>query len=78
MGAALSSQAQWTSASGKGSGKLEFTPQNEALLNSVLKYVETLASEHPREAEVVFKEPFTWHSNLKIQDFTDMKGYEVR
>ena len=82
MGATLSSRAQWTSASDHGKGKLEFTPQNEALLNDVITNVEMLVSQNPREADTVFKDPFKWHSTLKPDAFGSLNfgslGYEVR
>lgn len=82
MGATLSSRAQWTSVSDRGRGKLEFTPQNEALVNDVISNVESLVSQNPREAETVFKEPFKWHSTLKSDAFGSLNfgslGYEVK
>ena len=81
MGAALSSRTQWTSASEINKGKLEFTPQNELLLNDVVKYVETLVSNHPAESEVAFKEPFHWHTKVKPADFGSLNfgslGYNI-
>ena len=82
MGAALSSRTQWTSASEINKGKLEFTPQNELLLNDVVKYVETLVSKHPAESEVAFKEPFQWHTKVHPADFGSLNfgslGYNIR
>ncbi len=82
MGATLSSRAELTSANQNEEGKIEFSPHNEALLNNVLKYVETLSSEHKREAEVVFKEPFQWKTGIKPADLEKHsfaeKGYEIR
>ena len=82
MGAALSSRTQWTSASEINKGKLEFTPQNELLLNDVVKYVETLVSKHPAESEVAFKEPFQWHTKVQPADFGSLNfgslGYNIR
>ena len=69
MGAVTSSYRQGTVVSEHGKGKLEFTPQNEVLLNDIVKQVEMLVSSHPREAETVLKEPFKWHSTLKPDDF---------
>ena len=82
MGAALSSRTQWTSASDINKGKLEFTPQNELLLNDVVKYIETLVAHHPTESEVAFKEPFLWHTEVKPSEFATLNygslGYDVR
>lgn len=81
MGAALSSRAELTSASDKDDGKIEFSPQNELLLNNILKYVETLCSEHPKEAAVVFKNPFQWQSRInpdEIEKQNSGKSYEIR
>ncbi|XP_028392916.1 armadillo repeat-containing protein 4-like [Dendronephthya gigantea] len=82
MGAALSSRTQWTSASDINKGKLEFTPQNELLLNDVVKYVETLVSKYPSESEATFKQPFQWYTNVKPADFGSLNfgslGYDIR
>lgn len=82
MGAALSSRTQWTSASDIGKGKLEFTPQNELLLNDVVKYVETLVANHPAESEVAFKEPFLWKTDVRPSEFGSLNygslGYNIR
>ena len=75
MGAALSSRAEWTSASGKG-GKLDFSKANEGLLLEILQYVETLCKEHPREASVTFKRPFVWKTSLSLTAFDGMKHGE--
>ena len=81
MGAALSSRTQWTSASEINKGKLEFTPQNELLLNDVVKYVETLVNSYPTESEVAFKESFQWYTNVKPADFGSLNfgslGYDI-
>ena len=75
MGAALSCRAEWTSASDKG-GKLNFSKTNESLLVEILKYVETLSRDHPREATVVFKRPFVWKSALDLSSFDHLKQNE--
>ena len=72
MGAALSSRAEWTSASEKG-GKLDFSKANERLLLEILQYVETLCKDHPREASVTFKRPFVWKTSLSLTAFDGMK-----
>ena len=69
MGATISSRTQGTSVSEYGKGKLEFTPQNEALLNEIVKQVETLVSSHPKEAATILKEPLKWHSTLTPDNF---------
>ncbi|XP_063778086.1 outer dynein arm-docking complex subunit 2 isoform X2 [Pseudophryne corroboree] len=74
MGVALTRAAQWTSA-GYGTGKLEITPLNEALLNDIIKYVETFSSRHPEEAEFVFREPLEWKTNLEPSAFGS--GYDI-
>ncbi|XP_075068107.1 outer dynein arm-docking complex subunit 2 [Mixophyes fleayi] len=74
MGVALTRAAQWTSA-GYGTGKLEFTPLNEALLNDIIKYVEAFSSRHPEEAEFVFREPLEWKTNLEPSAFGS--GYDI-
>ena len=81
MGATISSHTQGAAVGEHGNGKLEFTPQNEALLNDIVKQVEMLVSSHPREAETVLKEPFKWHSMLKPDDFGELNfgsmGFQI-
>ena len=79
MGATLSSRIEWTSASDKG-GKLDFNKSNEELLLQILKYLEVLYKEHPREAAVLFKRPFVWNSSLPLSQFSSLssQGYLVR
>lgn len=72
MGATLSSRAEWTSARDKG-GKLDFSKANEVLLLEILRYVETLCKDNPREATVVFKRPFVWKSSLSLPNFEQLK-----
>jgi len=82
MGTTLSSQAQWTSANEHNKGKLAYTPHNEALLNNIVCNVEGLVTKYPQEADVVFKEPFKWHTHLQPDMFSALNfgslGYEVR
>ncbi|XP_067870254.1 outer dynein arm-docking complex subunit 2 isoform X2 [Heterodontus francisci] len=68
MGVTLTRAAQWTAA-GIMVGKLEFTPLNETLLNSIIKFVEYVSSKHPQEAALVFREPLEWKSKLEISAF---------
>ncbi len=75
MGAALSCRAEWTSASDKG-GKLDFSKTNESLLVEILRYVELLCRDHPREALVVFKRPFVWKSSVNLSSFDQLKRDE--
>ena len=72
MGATLSSRAEWTSASEKG-GKLDFSKSNEALLLEILKYLENLCKERPRESTVVFKRPFVWTSTITLAQLEALK-----
>ncbi|XP_078056353.1 outer dynein arm-docking complex subunit 2 [Mustelus asterias] len=68
MGVALTRAAQWTAA-GIGVGKLEFTPLNVSLLNSIIKFVEYVNSKQPQEAALMFREPLEWKSDLDISAF---------
>ncbi|PFX30563.1 armadillo repeat-containing protein 4-like [Stylophora pistillata] len=81
MGATISSRIDGTSVSEYGKGKLEFTPQNEALLNDIVKQVESLVSSYPREAETILKEPFKWHSTLNPDNFGELNfgsmGFQI-
>lgn len=73
MGATLSSRVEWTSASNKG-GKLDFSKTNENILREIVKYVENLCRNNPREAQVVFKHPFVWTSSLGLSNFSSLKS----
>lgn len=73
MGATLSSRVEWTSASNKG-GKLDFSKTNENILREIVKYVENLCRNNPREAQVVFKHPFVWTSSLALSNFSSLKS----
>ena len=73
MGATLSSRVEWTSASNKG-GKLDFSKTNENILREIVKYVENLCRNNPREAQVVFKHPFVWTSSLTLSNFSSLKS----
>lgn len=75
MGAALSSRAQWISATDKGA-KLDFSKANEALLLEILENSESLCHGHPREASVTFKRPFVWTSSLTLESFDSLKSDE--
>ncbi|NWR88282.1 ARMC4 protein, partial [Furnarius figulus] len=75
MGAALERAAQWTAA-GSGTGTLEITPLNEALLNQIIKFAEEFSTKHPEEAAFVFKEPLEWKTQLDSSVFQE--GYEIK
>uniref|UniRef100_A0A671YSH8 Outer dynein arm docking complex subunit 2 n=1 Tax=Sparus aurata TaxID=8175 RepID=A0A671YSH8_SPAAU len=80
MGVSLSRAAQWTTAS-SGTGKLELTPMNTSLLKEILCFVEQFSSQHPQEAEHVFKEPLQWSTTLVASDFKtdyDISDSDVR
>ncbi|NXK93386.1 ARMC4 protein, partial [Formicarius rufipectus] len=75
MGAALQRAAQWTAA-GPGTGMLEITPLNEALLNQIITFAEEFSAKHPEEAAFVFKEPLEWKTQLDSSGFGE--GYEIK
>ena len=75
MGLTLQKAAQWTSAQGGSSGKLERTPINEKLLSEIIKYFESYASSHSEEAVIPFQKPLVWETNLNPEDFS---GLELR
>ncbi|KAF7658044.1 hypothetical protein LDENG_00018030 [Lucifuga dentata] len=80
MGASLTRAAQWTTSS-SGPGKLEITAINESSLREILHFVEQFSSQHPQEAEHVFKEPLKWTTALVASDFTadyDISGSAVQ
>lgn len=70
MGQTLNRAAQWTSVSDGGEGKLEFSPANEAILNDIIKFIESFPSKHPKEARIVFKNPFIWKTSLQLSAFS--------
>ncbi|KAK7500939.1 hypothetical protein BaRGS_00007819 [Batillaria attramentaria] len=70
MGQALSSAAQWTSAQDGSGGKLELTPINEELLNSILKFVEGFSGKYPEEGKLIFKKPLSWETMLTASQFS--------
>ncbi|KFV53673.1 Armadillo repeat-containing protein 4, partial [Tyto alba] len=74
MGTALARAAQWTAA-GSGTGTLEITPLNEALLNHIIKFAEDFSTTHPQEAAFVFREPLEWETQLGYSVFGE--GYET-
>ncbi|XP_062956987.1 outer dynein arm-docking complex subunit 2 [Cynocephalus volans] len=74
MGVALTRSAQWTAA-GYGTGKLEITPLNEAILKEIIVFVESFVYKHPQEAKFVFVEPLEWKTNLEPSAFEP--GYVV-
>ncbi|NWX55949.1 ARMC4 protein, partial [Promerops cafer] len=74
MGVALTRAAQWTAA-GSGTGTLEITPLNEALLNQIIQFAEDISTKHPQEAAFVFREPLEWKTQLDSSVFGE--GYEI-
>ncbi|NXG07439.1 ARMC4 protein, partial [Sakesphorus luctuosus] len=74
MGAALQRAAQRTAA-GSGTGTLEITPLNEALLSQIIKFAEEFSTKHPEEAAFVFREPLEWKTQLDSSVFGE--GYEI-
>ncbi|KAM5286483.1 outer dynein arm-docking complex subunit 2 isoform 2-T2 [Hipposideros larvatus] len=75
MGVVLTRSAQWTTAAGYGSGTLEITPRNEAILKEIILFVESFIYKHPQEAKYVFVEPLEWKTNLDPSAFES--GYVV-
>ncbi|XP_019509931.1 PREDICTED: armadillo repeat-containing protein 4 [Hipposideros armiger] len=75
MGVVLTRSAQWTTAAGYGSGTLEITPLNEAILKEIILFVENFIYKHPQEAKYVFVEPLEWKTNLDPSAFES--GYVV-
>ncbi|XP_069314958.1 outer dynein arm-docking complex subunit 2 [Eulemur rufifrons] len=74
MGEALTKSAQWTAAS-YGTGTLEITPLNEAILKEIIMFVESFIYKHPKEAKYVFVEPLEWNTSLDLSAFGS--GYVV-
>lgn len=76
MGASLTGEAQWTTASPESSSSSEASPMNDFLLGEILHFVENLVSQHPQEAEHVFKEPLQWSTAFVASDFKT--GHDIR
>ncbi|XP_047281365.1 outer dynein arm-docking complex subunit 2 isoform X7 [Homo sapiens] len=74
MGVALRKLTQWTAA-GHGTGILEITPLNEAILKEIIVFVESFIYKHPQEAKFVFVEPLEWNTSLAPSAFES--GYVV-
>ncbi|XP_009243483.3 outer dynein arm-docking complex subunit 2 isoform X1 [Pongo abelii] len=74
MGVALMKLAQWTAA-GHGTGTLEITPLNEAVLKEIIMFVESFIYKHPQEAKFVFVEPLEWNTSVAPSAFES--GYVV-
>ncbi|XP_022242868.1 LOW QUALITY PROTEIN: armadillo repeat-containing protein 4-like [Limulus polyphemus] len=72
MGQTLIRAAKWTSAREGDRGRLEFSPQNETILNLISQMVETFNTEFPQESMVVFQSPLIWFTNLCPSDFPDV------
>ena len=79
MGATLSSRAEWTSAGGS-TGKLDFSRNNEQLLQDISSYVETITNDHLHESEVQFQRPFIWTTSLPVSVFSTVSSddYDIR
>ena len=73
MGQTLTFAVQWTSAKEGAKGKLEYTPSNEAILNSVIRLIESFTSTNPEESKLAFKQALTWKTHLTHASFGD--GY---
>jgi len=69
MGNTLQRAAEWTSAQDSARLRLEFTPQNEKILNEILRFVEGLPGSLPAAAQLQFRTPVTWRTQLKPGDF---------
>ena len=69
MGNTLATAAEWTSAQQGSRGKLEYTATNENILNRIIKFTEDFPSDYAKDAELQFKQPLTWASELKPSDF---------
>lgn len=72
MGAALSTRAEWISAS-ETKAKLDFSRSNESLLKDIIHHIEELVKQSPKEAEVIFKKPFSWQSSLEPSAFDSLR-----
>ena len=69
MGQTLICAAQWTSAKESFPGKLEVTPLNEELLNSICNFVDGFSERYPDEARLTFKKPLIWETKLTPNNF---------
>ena len=71
MGQTLQKAAEWTSAREGTGGKLEYTPANENILNKIVQFTEGFTGQNPDEAEIQFKQPLTWMTNLNCNNFAE-------
>lgn len=69
MGLTLSRARKGTSAANGGS-KLAYNSVNEDLLIKIMDWVQSYASAHPTESKMKFKSAMSWHTSLKIEDFS--------
>ena len=69
MGQTLAVAANWTTAKEGAKGKLEYTDNNEMILNKIIQFIEGFSSSHSAEAEIEFSQPLTWKTALKPGDF---------
>lgn len=76
MGQALRSAAQWTSAKDGAVGKLEITELNQSLLSTILEFIEGFSAKNPDEANLVFKSPLTWDTNLNPSQLAAAAGFK--
>ncbi|TPP61577.1 Armadillo repeat-containing protein 4 [Fasciola gigantica] len=74
MGLTLSRVAEWTTARGGSSGKLEYSKINETILKEIISFVCQYTSKYPGAAKIIFKSPLVWKSNATPQKLT---GYEL-
>eukprot|EP01137_Pigoraptor_chileana_P028290 Opistho-2@12027 len=82
MGLSISRRVQWTaryggpptdSTGGRSGDKVDMTTRNETFLYELLKAVEVLVQNNPREAAVEFARPLQWQTVLRAGDFAQSR-----
>lgn len=74
MGNTLARAAQWTSSGAERRGKLEYTPMNQKILETILSHITGYTGRNPEGGKLEFKSPLSWTTSLKPSDFTGGYG----
>ncbi|KAL3315006.1 Armadillo repeat-containing protein 4 [Cichlidogyrus casuarinus] len=71
MGLTLSRVAEWTSSAKGSGGKLELSPVNQHILESIHEFATNYVSNNPDLAKLHFVKSLDWDSNLTINELKD-------
>ncbi|KAF8561051.1 hypothetical protein P879_04693 [Paragonimus westermani] len=73
MGLTLSQAAEWTSARGGSSGKLEYSQINQKILETITDFLKGYCSKNPDARKLIFKNALRWKTRLLPES---MKTYD--